>query len=199
MKFGSYFVWRSVSALLLGLLLVVWPDAAMQYLVITIGAVFLVPGLFSVISYFTRKPDDGGGRGFFPIGGVGSVLFGFWLMIMPDFFVGILMYILGFFLLMGGTQQLASLMAARKYVAVPFFFYVLPVALLLAGGVVLFNPFKVASTALVMLGACSLVYGLTELFNGFRFYGKKNSKKPVAEVVELDVEAETVDVEEVKE
>ena len=197
MKLGNYFVLRSIAALLLGLLLVVWPDTAMRYLVITIGAVFLVPGLFMVIGYFTQKPAENGSRGFFPIGGVGSVLFGFWMMVMPDFFVNFLMYILGFILLMGGVQQLALLIAARKYVPIPFIFYLMPVVLLSAGGLVLFNPFEVASTALIVLGSCSLLYGLTELFNGFRFYRKKKKaeEEQMAEVIEVKAEKEPVEPE----
>ena len=78
--------WSSV------VLLVAWPEAAILYLVITIGVLFLVPGLFSLSGYLIRGKQDGSR---FPIAGLGSLLFGLWLMIMPAFFVGILMYVLG--------------------------------------------------------------------------------------------------------
>ena len=41
---------------------------------------------------------------------------GLWLVIMPDFFVNILMFLLGFILIMAGIQQIASLFSARKWV-----------------------------------------------------------------------------------
>ena len=92
MKTMNYSIIRCICALVLGVLLVAWPEAAILYLVITIGALFLVPGLFSVFGYLTRGKQNGMS---FPIAGLGSLLFGLWLMIMPAFFVGILMYVLG--------------------------------------------------------------------------------------------------------
>lgn len=51
MKTMNYSIIRCICALVLGVLLVAWPEAAILYLVITIGALFLVPGLFSVYSW----------------------------------------------------------------------------------------------------------------------------------------------------
>lgn len=48
MKTMNYSIIRCICALVLGVLLVAWPEAAILYLVITIGALFLVPGLGSV-------------------------------------------------------------------------------------------------------------------------------------------------------
>lgn len=169
MKTMNYFVIRSIFALVLGVLLVVWPEVAINYLVITIGVLFLIPGLVTLIGYFSRNRKADEETRIFPVAGVGSLLFGFWLMIMPSFFVNILMYILGFILVLGGIQQIASLVSAKKRTYVPVGFYVIPVLLLVAGIVVLVNPFSVASAAFMMLGICSIVYGLSELFNGFRF------------------------------
>ena len=83
----NYSIIRCICALVIGVLLVAWPEAAILYLVITIGVLFLVPGLFSVFGYLIRGKQDGSS---FPIAGLGSLLFGLWLMIMPAFFVGIL-------------------------------------------------------------------------------------------------------------
>ena len=83
MKTMNYSIIRCICALVLGVLLVAWPEAAILYLVITIGALFLVPGLFSVFGYLTRGKQNGMS---FPIAGLGSLLFGLWLMIMPAFF-----------------------------------------------------------------------------------------------------------------
>ena len=47
-------VLRSAFAMVLGFVLVLWPEAAITYLVITIGILFILPGLFAILSYFTR-------------------------------------------------------------------------------------------------------------------------------------------------
>lgn len=59
MKTMNYSLIRTVCALIIGLVLVLWPDAAVQYLVITLGVLFLIPGFISIISYFAAKPEQG--------------------------------------------------------------------------------------------------------------------------------------------
>lgn len=56
MKTMNYSLVRIVCALIIGLVLVLWPDVAVQYLVITLGVLFLIPGLISLISYFGSNP-----------------------------------------------------------------------------------------------------------------------------------------------
>lgn len=41
----------SICALIIGTLLVVWPGVAVNYLVITIGVLFLLPGLLGLFTY----------------------------------------------------------------------------------------------------------------------------------------------------
>ena len=104
MKGLSYSLLRAACALVIGLVLVLFPDQAAQYLVVTVGCVFLVPSFISIVAWFARPAA---GRGGFPLLGVGSFLFGLWLVIAPAFFADLLTYVLGFILLMGGVQQIA--------------------------------------------------------------------------------------------
>ena len=106
---------------------------------------------------------------YFPIVSLGSLLFGLWLMMSPAFFVGILMYVLGAVLVFAGISQIVSLMGARSYANVPFGFFVMPVLILLAGIVVLVNPFAAASIPFIILGVSSAVYGITELISIYKF------------------------------
>lgn len=167
----------------MGLLLVMFPEQAGNYLVITIGVVFMVPSLIGLIAYFTQ---DAAVRRRFPVEGVGSLLFGLWLVIMPGFFANLLTFVLGFILLMGGIQQIASLMAARRWTVVPWGFYLLPVLILVAGLVALFNPMGVQRTTFLILGISSLLYALIELVSWFKFMrlrpkqGEENVASPTS-------------------
>mgnify|MGYP001532488750 CR=1 FL=1 len=60
-------VLRSAFAMVLGFVLVLWPEAAITYLVITIGILFILPGLFAILSYFTRPKSENGEKPMFPI------------------------------------------------------------------------------------------------------------------------------------
>ncbi|WP_291586199.1 HdeD family acid-resistance protein [Bacteroides sp.] len=182
MKTMNYSLIRTVCALIIGLVLVLWPDAAVQYLVITLGVLFLIPGFISIISYFAAKPEEGVSRRF-PIEGTGSLLFGLWLVIMPGFFADVLMFLLGFILILGGVQQIASLSMARRWTVVPGAFYVVPSLILLAGIVALFNPTGARNTAFMIIGVSSLIYAISELVNWFKFTRNK-PRKPVSDDIE---------------
>lgn len=184
MKIMNYSVIRGICAILVGLLLVAWPETAILYLVIAIGALFLIPGLVSVVGYILRGRQLGVS---FPVVSVGSSLFGLWLMIAPAFFVGILMYVLGVVLVFAGISQIVGLLNARNWTQVSTGYFVTPILILLAGMVVLLNPFAAATIPFIILGVSSIVYGVTDIMNRIRFR-KKENKAVYQDVVIEDVE-----------
>lgn len=191
MKGISYSFLRAICALVIGLVLVLFPDQAGDYFVITIGIVFLVPSLIGIIGYFAQNAEM---RQRFPIEGVGSLLFGLWLIIMPGFFADLLTFVLGFILVMGGVQQIASLSAARRWMPVPGGFYVVSVLILIAGLFALFNPTGVRSTAFIIIGISSLVYATSELINWFKFTRRRpKAPKTSIKAVETIEDAEVIE------
>lgn len=192
MKTMNYSLIRILFALAIGLVLVIWPDAAAAYIVITVGVAFLIPGVISLFSYFGRKKSEDEVPPRFPIEGVGSLLFGLWLIIMPDFFADVLMFLLGFILIMGGAQQIASLSMARRWMPVPGAFYLMPSLILIAGIIALFNPTGVRNTAFIIIGISSLVYSLSELINWFKFM-RRRPKTPISHLDEEIEDAKIVD------
>ena len=183
MKLFSYSVMCSLCALIMGILLVMWPEAAVIYLVITVGVLFLLPGLYGIFAYLASRRGAEDGRAF-PIVALGSALLGIWLIVMPAFFVSILMYVLGALLVLGGVAQLMNFVSVRKLTgSVPGIFYVIPVLVLLAGILILVNPFEAAKVPFIVLGVSSAVYGLTDLFRLLR-YRKKEMKVTDVEVIE---------------
>lgn len=161
---------RTICALIIGLVLVMFPNEAGDYFVITIGVIFLIPALLSIIGYFAMSAEE---RRRLPIEGIGSLLFGLWLVIMPGFFADLLTFVLGFILVLGGVQQIASLSAARRWMPVRVGFYIIPVLILIAGLIALFNPTGVRSTAFIIIGITSIVYAVSELINWFTFTRKR--------------------------
>ena len=108
MKTLNFSLIRILFALVIGLVLVIWPDAAASYIVMTVGVAFLIPGVISLFGYFVpKKTKELVTR--FPVEGIGSLLFGLWLIIMPEFFADILMFLLGFILMMECSSWALSL------------------------------------------------------------------------------------------
>lgn len=169
MKTFNNMILRGSFSIILGLLLILWPAAAINYLIMAIGALFIIPGILSIISYFSRSKDDLTYRPIFPIDAAGSILLGIWLMIMPSFFVNILMYLLGGLLVLAGAQQIVQLILARKWAIVPFMFFLMPVLILITGIMILLYPFEIMENTFVIFGVAILIYGCCELINWFKF------------------------------
>lgn len=200
MKRINYALLRALGALALGLLLVIFPTQITDYLVISIGVVFMLPSLISIVGYFMRKGKSEVSLRF-PIEGIGSFLFGLWLVIMPSFFADMLVIILGFILALGGVQQIATLVVARHWCKVPIGFFVIPVLILVAGVLAIFNPSGVQRTAVMVIGVSAIVYALNELFNWFRFVRRKSDSgvQPTNVHTKTVTEDEITDVEIIEE
>ena len=158
MKTIHYSIIRSVFAIVLGLILVMWPEATIRYIVMTIGICFILPGLVALGSYFTRDTSDPFTSNRFPVEAAGSILLGLWLVIQPSFFVNILMYILGALLLIAGLQQLIMLSKARQWSRVSYGFYVMPLLIFFTGIMILTYPFEAIANTLVIFGIASIFY-----------------------------------------
>ena len=190
MRILGYSLMRAVCALVIGMILVMFPDQASNYFVITIGVIFLVPSLISIIAYTANGKKK---QQRFPIEGIGSLLFGLWLIIMPHFFSNLLTIILGFILLMGGIQQLASVSTLRALVKVSYRYYVVPTLILIAGLVALFNPTGVQRTAFIIIGISCMVYAFSEFVNWFIFT-RLQQKSTMAEQRKVNINIEDAEI-----
>jgi len=157
-----------------GIVLVVFPQNAGEYLVIALGAVFMLPSIFSIFNYLWGRNKTASLRGLpFPIEGIGGFLFGLLLVIKPALFANIIIMVLGFLLVMAGVQQIASLIAARRWTPVGIGYYIIPVIILLSGLFALSNPVNVRATLFKIVGVFFIIYALYELMNWILFMRKK--------------------------
>ena len=180
-----------------------------------IGILFLLSGLISLIVYVHARKNvsefkimdrEGhviaGEKPTFPIVGVGSLILGAMLALTPNVFITALMYIIGGILILGAINQYMNLINARKYGQVSFGFWVFPSVVLLIGLYVIIKPMAPASMAMLILGWCSLLYGVTELVNSLKFHADKRKFRqaqevPVAEeIIEEPATAEVIEAEE---
>jgi uncharacterized membrane protein HdeD (DUF308 family) len=187
-------VLRSILGIVLGLLLILWPDSFIMYLVITTGSFFVLSGLGSILLFFRNK-DKTSLSLFIPVVSVGSIFLGIWLALSPAFFVNIFMYMWGVLLALAGIQQLASLFVARKWTSTPWGYYILPALILASGVALLFPPFNAVSYTLITIGVVSLFYGLNELVSWYKVRPPKpcppqQTPSPQLEDKEMETTAE---------
>ena len=182
---GSYFL-RALCAIAIGVLLLRTPDSTVEWITVAIGVLFFVSGAISCLDYLNKlrlhrseRTIDAEGkvvdhpRPFLPIVGIGSMLLGVILAIMPRTFVSSLMYVLAIVVIIGALHQMYTLINARRYGPLSAGYWVLPILLLLAGIFTLVKPMAAASTPLVIIGVCLIIYGLTECVNSLAIYQRR--------------------------
>lgn len=103
---------------------------------------------------------------------------------MPEFFVNILMYLLGVLLVLGSLSQLINFISVRQVVKVPVFLYLISVLILAAGIVILFNPFTAATVPFIILGVSSIIYALNDLVRLLFYYHKRNKDITDVKIIE---------------
>lgn len=151
---------RALSTLLIGALVIAFPTNATKYMVMTIGLLFLIPGLVSIIAYFnSRKKIKANAKNadapatpvdtkkkehasYFPIVSVGSVLFGVILLSFPMAFKEALIYILGAFLIVAALAQAFNMYKLGKVYKVNFVPYFISALIGIAGIVVIMLNYK---------------------------------------------------------
>ena len=183
MKIFQSSIFRALCAIVIGALLIKYPDDSVTWLTIAIGALFLLSGIIALIAYWQAKRHAGeytitdqegrvisGSQPTFPIVGAGSIILGLVLTLSPHAFINGLMYMLAAVLILGGITQLMSLIAARRLGNIPFGYWVCPSLILLTGLFVVLKPIETAEMPLLILGWCSILYGVIELINALKIH-----------------------------
>lgn len=183
MKLFQSSIFRALCAIVVGVLLIKYPDDSVTWLTMAIGALFLLSGVIALIAYWQAKRHAGeytitdregrvisGSQPTFPIVGAGSVILGLVLVLTPHAFINGLMYMLAAILILGGITQLMSLLSARSMGSVPFGYWICPSLILLTGLFVMLKPMESAELPLLILGWCSMVYGVVELLNALKIH-----------------------------
>ena len=212
MKILQSSVFRAICAIAVGIMLVKYPGNTVTWITIAIGVLFLLSGIISVVVYVhTLKqvakqevmPDgayltDAEGNRMtiikptFPIVGIGSLILGLLLALTPNVFATALMYIIGGILILGAINQFMNLLSARSFGKIGFGYWIFPCVILLAGIFVMLKPLAPVQMAMVVLGWCTLLYGVTELINAIKIHREKRKfakaqEIPVAEEIKEEI------------
>lgn len=207
MKIFHSSIFRALCAIVVGVLILKFPQDGVTWLTMAVGFIFLTSGIIAMIAYMIarhhtseyRITDRQGriisnGQPTFPIVGAGSILLGLVLVIAPGRFVDGLMYVLGAIMILGGIQQMINLFMAHRFGHITFLYWLCPVLITLTGLLVILYPMETAELPLIILGWCSLVYGVTEIINSLKIWRvrKSNVGNDALDVSLEDVDAGSV-------
>ena len=211
MKVVHSSLFRAICAIIVGALLIQYREQTVTWITIAIGVLFFLSGVISIVTYYSAKRSasqghvvyDANGKQIagmqpsFPIVGVGSLILGLILALMPNTFVTSLMYILSIILIMGAVSQFMNLAAARRMGRVGFVFWIFPSVILLIGLLAIVKPSAIASAPLFIIGWTMLIYGIVECVNALKISNNKRKWTKMQEVTTPEDDAPLI--EEVKE
>lgn len=191
---SSFF--RAICAIIVGALLIQYREQTVTWITIAIGVLFFLSGIISLATYFSAKRKatdtpvvyDANGRQItglrpnFPIVGLGSLILGLILALMPNTFVTSLMFILSAILILGALTQFINLASAAKIGRVGIVFWIFPSVILLIGLLAVIKPSAIASAPLFVIGWAMLVYGVVECINAFKIFNNKRKWQKAEEI-----------------
>ena len=207
MKNNRSTVILALSTILIGALLIAFPANATRWLIMAIGALFLVPGVVGVLTYLVQRnkkadtlaqtnghnaaaADKDAKKDVlhFPFIGIGSILFGAVLLIIPGSFLNALLYILGAFLLLAGLAQIYRFLQIRNQYKLSATPYVVSALISVAGIAIIVLNYKSNNVPVgaqpgdsphywpsIIFGVASVIFGLTEIIYAIQF--RKSGKK----------------------
>ena len=195
---------RAIIVLVTGFLLVRYREETMTWMTITVGILFLLSGLVSCIAYYfekekvakkTAKAEQQEGQEeenlkspSFPIAGIGSIVLGIILAVMPNTFITWVVYILAALLILGAVNQFMNLARSRQYARVPVYMWLFPTIILAIAILLISKPIETAQLPLLVLGWAFMYYGVLEFILIIRMYlvRKSYEKAEDAKVVTGD-------------
>ncbi len=153
---------RAAIAIVAGVLLIIYPDVAVNTVIMIIGGLLIIIGGVSIALSFKDKNSHVNIMGF---NGFFDLLFGLVLLLFPSFFATLLIYVFGFIMLVFGIGEIANLASARRTLKFGIMYFILPFAIAACGVVMLFKPFESMTTLFMIFGVSLLVYGVSEFIS----------------------------------
>lgn len=166
----------SIVYLVVGLVLIIWPDAARQIVIYAIGAAALAYGGYRIVDFFVRKEHLSGTVQLGVALGIGCLLVGLFLIFKVDLILTLLAAVIGVAVIIDSVLRLQIALNLR-HAGGRYWLVLLITALVTLGfGILLlFNPFTAVKVATIVAGVLLLIDG------GFTLWGLLQVKRGVPE------------------
>ena len=166
----------ALAYVVLGVVLLAWPDTTGNVLCTLLGILLLGYGIFQIIGFFTRGDEGWGSGAVYLLAGLCAVALGVFALSSPEKVLAILPVALGAVVVVDScislkrAFQLKELGMERWWIAA-----LLAVVTLLFGLVVMFNPFQSALLVIRIVGGVLIYQGISDLVTITRvtYYGKR--------------------------
>lgn len=156
-------IYLAIALILLGLVLVIFPENSALIICYSIGVLLLVGGVFKIVSYFRAKDAEiFGSLGL--VGGSLLCVLGFVIILNPSFLESMIVRIFAIILIADGalkTQYAIDLFRVKG----DRWWIVLAtgIVIIILGVLAIFNPFGTATALLITIGIILIIDGITDI------------------------------------
>jgi uncharacterized membrane protein HdeD (DUF308 family) len=159
-SFQKAMIISSVVFLVIGLVLVIWPDTARNIIIYAIGAAALLYGGYRIVDFFVRKEHLTNSVQLGVALGIACLLLGLFLIFKADLVVSLLASLIGVAVIIDSVLRLQISLNLR-YFGSAYWVILLVTALVTLGlGILLlFNPFTAVRVATIVAGVLLLLDG----------------------------------------
>lgn len=160
-----------IIILIVGIALIVMHSQidVIRWIVILIGCALLIPAVFNLIWILLRRrrtgsdireANDGSSIAVSIIAG----LLGIWIVCMPDFFAAFIVYLFAALLVFLAIIDVVLMIKASSPVRPPFWFYIVPIAMIVVAILLLASPLGTINATIVLVtGIAMTASGLNRL------------------------------------
>lgn len=178
----------AVIFIALGIVLILWPGATMKTICYLLAAMLLAIGVVSLINYL-RKDISGIIYRYDLVVGLCAILGGILVIVKVDKLTDLIPAVLGFLVTMSGIMKMQNSVDMLRlghgtwHVA-----FAMAIVNIVAGIVLLMNPFEAAQILIMCLGIALVYSGITDLYVTISISGRLSRLKTEIVVAEDDSE-----------
>jgi uncharacterized membrane protein HdeD (DUF308 family) len=190
-------VLSSAALIVIGLLMIIYPNVSANVVAKVIGVGFVVFGIINIIAYFFLDINDVLYRNDFVIGLL-SLIFGVAVIVKQDLIMDLIPLILGLVILTSGFAKLQRAVISKRIgYSNSSIYIILALISIVLGIVVIFflNGSNMASILFIVIGAGLIYCGASDLFANFFLAAKFNQFVKNFENAAKEAEGKVIDAE----
>lgn len=165
MKHAQLYI--NLAILAAGILLIVFHNQNLiTTLIVLLGIAMMIPCLATLFAVIFRRDKDAQGNTIKPnkalfastvITSLCGIGLGTWMILSPSSLVGIMVYLFAAIIIIAGLYQLIMLAIGHRPIKFPWWMYIMPTLMTLAGIVILTTDVKTLESIVVLITGISLV------------------------------------------
>lgn len=162
-QFSKSYILVSALYVVLGIVLLVWPNTSLRIICYGLGFVMVVLGITYGIIYFTKENLSGFLQMDLVIGII-CLAFGVFVLLNPTFLATVLPFAMGIILLLGAVVKIQSALNMRRLRFEKWYVVLICALVIIVMGIVLLcNPFAKEQHMVLYIGVCLIADGMTNL------------------------------------